>query len=102
MVVRYFGGIKLGTPGLIQAYREAARSAIESATIIEERVKVSATVTFGYVSLTPVMRLLKNPGVTIQSQQFDNTCSITFATAADDMDPLLSQLKKVEGLSVIG
>lgn len=102
VVVRYFGGIKLGTPGLIQAYREAARSAIESATIIEERVKVSATVTFGYVSLTPVMRLLKNPGVTIQSQQFDNTCSITFATAADDMDPLLSQLKKVEGLSVIG
>lgn len=102
VVVRYFGGIKLGTPGLIQAYREAARSAIEEATIIEERVKVSATVTFGYVSLTPVMRLLKNPGVTIQSQQFDNTCLITFATAADDMDPLLSQLKIVEGLSVIG
>ena len=61
VVVRYFGGIKLGTPGLIQAYREAARSAIEEAAIIEERVKRTATVSFGYVSLTPVMRLLKNP-----------------------------------------
>lgn len=102
VVVRYFGGIKLGTPGLIQAYREAARAAIEEGEIVEERVKAVATVTFGYVSLTPVMRLLKNPAVTIISQDFDNTCSITFSTAADDMEPLLGQLQKVEGLSVIG
>ena len=102
VVVRYFGGIKLGTPGLIQAYREAARSAIEEATVVEERVKVTSTVSFGYVSLTPVMRLLKNPGVNILSQDFDNTCSITFSTTADDMEPLLAQLKKVEGLNIVG
>lgn len=102
VVVRYFGGIKLGTPGLIQAYREAARSAIEEATVVEKRVKVTSTVSFGYVSLTPVMRLLKNPGVNILSQDFDNTCSITFSTPADDMEPLLAQLKKVEGLNIIG
>ena len=102
VVVRYFGGIKLGTPGLIQAYREAARSAIEEATVVEERVKVTSTVSFGYVSLTPVMRLLKNPGVNILSQDFDNTCSITFSTPADDMEPLLAQLKKVEGLNIVG
>ena len=102
VVVRYFGGIKLGTPGLTQAYREAARSAIEEATVVEERVKVTSTVSFGYVSLTPVMRLLKNPGVNILSQDFDNTCSITFSTPADDMEPLLAQLKKVEGLNIVG
>ena len=102
VVVRYFGGIKLGTPGLIQAYREAARSAIEEATVVEERVKVTSTVSFGYVSLTPVMRLLKNPGVNILSQDFDNICSITFSTPADDMEPLLAQLKKVEGLNIVG
>ena len=102
VVVRYFGGIKLGTPGLIQAYREAARSAIEEATVVEKRVKVTSTVSFGYVSLTPVMRLLKNPGVNILSQDFDNTCSITFSTPADDMEPLLAQLKKVEGLNIVG
>ncbi|MDE6266531.1 MAG: IMPACT family protein [Muribaculaceae bacterium] len=102
VVVRYFGGIKLGTPGLIQAYREAARSAIEEATIVEERVKVTSTVSFGYVNITPVMRILKNPSVNILSQNFDNTCSITFSTAADDMEPVLAQLKKVEGLSVVG
>ena len=102
VVVRYFGGIKLGTPGLIQAYREAARSAIEEATIVEERVKATSTVSFGYVNLTPVMRILKNPSVNILSQNFDNTCSITFSTAADDMEPVLAQLKKVEGLSVVG
>ncbi|MDE6081772.1 MAG: YigZ family protein [Muribaculaceae bacterium] len=102
VVIRYFGGIKLGTPGLIQAYREAARSAIEEATVVEERVKVTSTVSFGYVSLTPVMRLLKNPGVNILSQDFDNTCSITFSTPADDMEPLIAQLKKVEGLNIVG
>ncbi|MDE7154636.1 MAG: IMPACT family protein [Muribaculaceae bacterium] len=102
VVVRYFGGIKLGTPGLIQAYRESARAAIEEGTIIEERVMAEATVTFGYVSLTPVMRLLKTPGVTILSQDFDNTCSITFTTAEDDMVVLLGQLRKVEGLCVEG
>ena len=102
VVIRYFGGIKLGTPGLFQAYREAARSAIEEATVVEERVKVTSTVSFGYVSLTPVMRLLKNPGVNILSQDFDNTCSITFSTPADDMEPLIAQLKKVEGLNIVG
>lgn len=101
VVVRYFGGIKLGTPGLIQAYREAARAAISEGNIISERVMAEATVTFGYVSLTPVMRLLKTPGVNILSQNLDNTCSITFSTPEDDMAPLLGQLRKVEGLCVM-
>ena len=75
VVVRYFGGIKLGTSGLITAYREAARRAIEGAVIVEREVMEDVSIIFGYMEMNTVMTLVKSiPNLTVTEQQFDNTC----------------------------
>ena len=100
-VVRYFGGIKLGTSGLIAAYREAARLAIEEATIITAHEMASASITFPYLAMNDVMRLLKSsPTAKITDQQFDNTCRITFTATADEMSTLLPRLTALDGVTI--
>ena len=100
VVVRYFGGIKLGTSGLIVAYREAAREAIQAGEIIECHEVEQITATFPYMSMNSVMRLAKDPGVRIVAQQFDNTCSITLETRADHAPTLRSRLADIDGVSL--
>lgn len=79
-VVRYFGGIKLGTPGLIAAYRAAAREAIEAADIVERHEMTSLTVVFPYLAMNDVMKIIKStPEAEMTGQEFDNTCRITLS-----------------------
>ena len=68
VVVRYFGGIKLGTSGLIVAYREAAREAITAGNIIECHEMASISFTFPYLSMNDVMRVVKDTGVKLSSR----------------------------------
>lgn len=100
-VVRYFGGIKLGTSGLIAAYREAARQAIEAATIIECHDMADVSFTFPYLAMNQVMRLTKNTEVEIAAQQFDNTCSMTLRIRADHAASLRSTLADIDGVSIL-
>lgn len=100
VVVRYFGGIKLGTSGLIAAYRQAARLALEAATIVERKDLTSVTFTFPYLAMNDVMRLTKNSGVTVDSQNFDNSCSMTVTLPLDDADAFTSRLRDIDGVSV--
>jgi len=92
VVVRYFGGIKLGTSGLIVAYREAARLAIEAGEIIECHEQARLSFTFAYLSMNDVMRILKRENVRIIEQAFDNVCSMTIETDADRLPPIQAQL----------
>ena len=76
IVTRYFGGIKLGVPGLIKAYRSAAADAIANAEVIEKIAGNIYTVKFDYLDMNSVMKVLKDMGLTPISQHFDNECTI--------------------------
>ena len=100
-VVRYFGGIKLGTSGLIVAYREAARLAIENAGVREMFKMSEISVTFPYMSMNDVMKLAKMDGVEIVRQTFDTTCAITLRTRDEKFSELSGKLLAVDGVSRI-
>ena len=100
-VVRYFGGIKLGTSGLIAAYRQAAREAIEAGEIIECHEQARLTFNFPYLGMNDVMRLVKAAGVRVVDQQFDNVCLMTLECDADRMPALRSRIAAVSGTSIL-
>ncbi|MDR0833164.1 MAG: YigZ family protein [Candidatus Symbiothrix sp.] len=77
VVVRYFGGVKLGTGGLIVAYRAAAQEAIANAKIITKTVEETISITFEYAALNDVMRIVKDKQAQILSQKFDTVCEMT-------------------------
>jgi putative IMPACT (imprinted ancient) family translation regulator len=76
VVIRYFGGIKLGVSGLINAYKAAAVDALDQAQIIERMVQVPVKLTFGYEQLNTVMKLVKEYHLEIVSQHFETTCQM--------------------------
>ena len=100
VVVRYFGGIKLGTSGLIAAYREAAREALEAAEIIECHDMTHISFTFPHLAMNDVMRLTKSGGVEVVEQLFDNSCSITLSIRADEADMLRKRLTDIDGVTL--
>ena len=99
IVVRYFGGIKLGTSGLIVAYREAAREAIQAGTIIECHEMSEVSFTFPYLSMNDVMRVVKDTGVKIVEQTFDNSCALILSIRADHRDGLANRLADIDGVT---
>jgi uncharacterized YigZ family protein len=100
IVVRYFGGIKLGTSGLISAYREAARIALSEAKILECHVQDVLSFTFPYMSINDVMKLTKQPGIKTIEQTFDNSCSMTVSVRQDDAEQLRARLLDIDGLTM--
>lgn len=100
IVVRYFGGIKLGTSGLIAAYREAARLALEAAGKREMRKMVRIDITFPYVGAEGVMRLIKGGDITVLDRTFDNTCGMTLEFPEGIKDATVGKLSKIDGVSI--
>ncbi len=98
-VVRYFGGIKLGTSGLIVAYREAARAAIEAGEILECHEQATLSFTFPYLAMNDVMKLVKSGDLKVLDQQFDNVCSMTIQTDADKLPSLRERLLSIDGVT---
>jgi uncharacterized YigZ family protein len=98
IVVRYFGGVKLGTGGLIVAYRLAAAEAISNALIIEKKVELSISFCFEYPFLNDVMRIVKEENPIVVSQSFDNDCSMTLRIRKDNMPKLKDRLDKITSL----
>ena len=97
VVVRYFGGTKLGVPGLIAAYKESAAAAIEAAQIVERTVDRIVTVDFPYVAMNDIMRAVKELQPRIEEQAFDNLCTLQLTIRESRADLLEERLRKAGG-----
>jgi uncharacterized YigZ family protein len=91
-VVRYFGGIKLGTPGLIAAYKLAAAMALDEAEIIQRKEMTQISVIFTYVNMNAVMQIIKQSTAEIIERDFDNTCRVLLRLPLADVDELTTRL----------
>ena len=95
VVVRYYGGVNLGTSGLIVAYREAAADAIAHSETVTRQVEELVSYSFSYPLMNDVMRIVKEMSPRIVSQQFDNTCEITLAIRRSEAEQLRNRLEKL-------
>ena len=100
IVVRYFGGIKLGVSGLLNAYKTAAKDALENSHIINKFVEEQYGISFPPVAMNKVMQLLKRDSVKIMDQQYNTECEIYFSIQKREADVLLESLKKIENLKL--
>ncbi len=92
VVVRYFGGVKLGVPGLIRAYRTATQDALANATIIEKVAGEHFTIQFGYLQMNDVMKVLKDMGITPLKQVFDLDCRMEVRVRLNQIEDFQKQL----------
>lgn len=95
IVVRYYGGVNLGTGGLIVAYKAAAALAIEDSVQETRQVEKLVKYDFPYVMMNDVMRVVKEMQPRIVSQEYDNTCSITLSIRKSEAETLRGRLKKL-------
>ena len=95
VVVRYYGGVNLGTSGLIVAYREAAADALAHATIETRQVEEIVKYSFAYPQMNDVMRIVKDMNPRIVSQNYDNTCEIVLSIRKSEAEQLKSKLAKL-------
>lgn len=95
IVVRYFGGVKLGTSGLIVAYREASSDAIAHCDIEERFIEEQIKFTFSYPMMNAVMKIVKDMNPRIINQVFDNTCELTLSIRKSYVDELKTRLNKL-------
>ena len=97
VVVRYFGGIKLGIPGLIRAYKTATADAIANAEIVEKIAAKMYRVHFGYMAMNSVMKVFKDMGLEQKNQQFDMECSLETKVRLSQIDTFLERMADIEG-----
>lgn len=98
VVVRYFGGTLLGVPGLINAYKSAAKESIEAADTIEKTVNDVYRLNFSYVNLNDVMKVIKDENLLPSNQHFDNNCSMELSVRKSQLNQVMAKLDKIDGL----
>ena len=100
VVVRYFGGIKLGIPGLIRAYKSSTADALANAEIVEKIASKVFRVHFGYMSMNSVMKVLKDMGLEQKNQKFDMECSIDVTVRLSLVDSFTERINDVDGCHI--
>lgn len=99
VVIRYFGGIKLGVSGLINAYREAAADALRNALIIEKTVDEQLRIHFSYMVMNDVMKIVKEEEPEVLDRNFEMECDMLLSIRQKDMPALRARLEKIESLT---
>jgi len=102
VVVRYFGGTKLGVGGLINAYKTAAAEAILNNKVIETEDQKELTLHFGYQEMNQVMKLVKEYDLEIAAQKFDNICEINLSVPDGIWEMVIAKAKDLEGVIMVG
>ncbi|MEI8274232.1 MAG: YigZ family protein [Paludibacter sp.] len=95
IVVRYFGGVLLGTGGLVVAYKEAAANALNQTEILEKNVEENIQIKFDYLQMNEVMKIIKDSDAQITDQSFDNECLISFSTSKTKVENMVKKLRKI-------
>lgn len=98
VVVRYFGGIKLGTSGLIQAYKTAASEVLANAQIVERTLQEEITISFEYSFMNAVMRIVKEEQATVVTRNFEQDCRMTLRIRKLYFPRLKFRLEQIRGL----
>lgn len=98
VVIRYFGGIKLGVSGLINAYREAASAALANAVVEERTVNVTLRIRFDYLVMNSVMKIIKDEEPEVLERNFGSECEMLLSIRQKNMPRLRARLEKVESL----
>ena len=96
VVVRYFGGTKLGVPGLIAAYKESTAQVLAECEIVERTVDVELRVEFSYIVMNDIMRIVKDMQPKVLGQEFDNVCTMHLSIRESESEQLIGRLSKVE------
>lgn len=100
VVVRYFGGTKLGIPGLINAYRSAAKEAIEAAEIVEKKIEDIYELSFEYPDMNTVMKILKDENISPLTTDFQINCKLQFNVRQQDSARIYDQFKAIHTLKI--
>ncbi|MFA6770264.1 MAG: YigZ family protein [Bacteroidales bacterium] len=100
VVVRYFGGTKLGIPGLIRSYKSATIDAIKNGEIIIKIASETICFNFDYTNIEPVMKLLKAFDTNVIKQEFDLRCNFFISIRETQYQNLLTALEEIEGLII--
>ncbi|HET9488073.1 MAG TPA: YigZ family protein [Chryseosolibacter sp.] len=101
VVVRYFGGVKLGVGGLVAAYKAAAEDALKNAAIVEKDVFETMTIKYPYTSTPEVMRFVKEYDAVIQEQTYGESCSLTLTFRSRDRDSVIKKAELLRAMNLI-
>jgi uncharacterized YigZ family protein len=100
LVVRYFGGVKLGTGGLIQAYKAASADALDHADMVEYTIDKSFSIRFPYELMNPVMRVVDEEGISIKEQLFEADCRLTLSVRESKFPEMIDRFQKTYGIEL--
>ena len=100
VVVRFFGGIKLGVGGLISAYKTAAQITLEASEIIEKTINIHFVISFDYKNINKVMRVIKEKNLEIISQKMELSCEIEIATRKKNAEMIFSIFENLFEISI--
>ena len=100
VVVRFFGGTKLGVGGLINAYKNAAQMTLESSSVIEKTVDVHFLISFDYKNMNKVMRIIKEKNLKIAAQKMENNCEIEIVTRKKNADSIFGIFNTLFEISI--